>query len=203
MRTCEDGCNGCDECTDYGDDQGHRPPRFLRDEHDIAAFFAEQADPALKPDIAALKKRMDAEPEFAAQVTGEREAPFGNVIRPLHERLQACIDDPMWADHAEVPKTLLRQTLEELALVRAAMGVAYGYLWLVNNEPGTPNRYPPEKAAADARQLQHCAIAVSDWLAGGCDANDIPRPHIAALVAWAKETTREAAALGPNAKVTG
>lgn len=31
MRTCEDGCNGCDKCTDY-EDQEHRPPRFLRDE---------------------------------------------------------------------------------------------------------------------------------------------------------------------------
>ena len=80
------------------------------------------------------------------------EGPVERPVRPLHERLQACIDDPMWADHAEVPKTLLRQTLEELALVRAAMGVAYGYLWLVNNEPGTPNRYPPEKAAYQARK---------------------------------------------------
>ena len=51
------------------------------------------------------------------------------------------------------------------------------------------------KANADARQLQHCAIAVSDWLAGGCDVQDIPRPHIAALVAWTKETTAEAAAI--------
>ena len=91
-----------------------------------------------------------------ATTEGQGGAPLGLAldrgVRPLHERLQACIDDPMWADHAEVPKTLLRQTLEELALVRAAMGVAYGYLWLVNNEPGTPNRYPPEKAAYQARK---------------------------------------------------
>jgi hypothetical protein len=73
-------------------------------------------------------------------------------VRPLAERLQACIDDPMWADHAEVPKTLLRQTVEELALLRAAIGVAYGYLWCVNNEPGTPHQYPPEKAAFEARK---------------------------------------------------
>ena len=72
-------------------------------------------------------------------------------VRPLHERLQACIDDPMWADHAEVPKTLLRQTVEELALLRGSIGVAYGYLWLVNNEPWTPHQYPPEKAAYKAR----------------------------------------------------
>lgn len=26
--------------------------------------------------------------------------------KALAERLQACADDPMWADHAEVPKRL-------------------------------------------------------------------------------------------------
>ena len=74
-------------------------------------------------------------------------------VRPLAERLQACIDDPMWADHAEVPKTLLRQVAEELTLLRHAIGGAYGYLWCVNNEPGTPHQYPPEKAAYEARKL--------------------------------------------------
>lgn len=53
---------------------------------------------------------------------------------------------------------------------------------------------PPLSHGDTARQLQHCAIAVSDWLAEGCDAQDIPRPHIAALVTWTKETTAEAAA---------
>lgn len=53
---------------------------------------------------------------------------------------------------------------------------------------------PPLSHGDTARHLQHCAIAVSDWLAEGCDAQDIPRPHIAALVTWTKETTAEAAA---------
>ena len=65
------------------------------------------------------------------------------------------------------------------------------------------NKARREKAHADARQLQHCAIAVSDWLAGGCDVQDIPRTHIAALVEWTKVTTAEAAALGPNEKLSG
>lgn len=32
----------------------------------------------------------------------------------LIERLQACADDPMWADHAEVSKGLLRKAIEAL-----------------------------------------------------------------------------------------
>lgn len=36
----------------------------------------------------------------------------------------------------------------------------------------------------DVKRLNHCMIAVRDWLGGGCDTNDIPRPEIAALVAF-------------------
>ena len=55
-------------------------------------------------------------------------------VRPLAERLQACIDDPMWADHAEVPKTLLRQVAEELTLLH----VGDQESWLVSAQG---NRY--------------------------------------------------------------
>lgn len=41
----------------------------------------------------------------------------------------------------------------ENARLRAAIGEAYGYLWCVNNEPGTPHQYPPERAAYEARKL--------------------------------------------------
>ena len=41
----------------------------------------------------------------------------------------------------------------ENARLRAAIGGAYGYLWCVNNEPGTPHQYPPEKAAYEARKV--------------------------------------------------
>ena len=33
-----------------------------------------------------------------------------------------------------------------------AIAIAYGYLWHVNNEPGTPQQYPPERAAYGARK---------------------------------------------------
>src|SRR5574343_176847 len=47
-RTCEQGCNGCDECTDYGDEpcvRGCKP-------WECRAGWPD--DPTLKPDIAAL-----------------------------------------------------------------------------------------------------------------------------------------------------
>lgn len=34
-----------------------------------------------------------------------------------------------------------------------AVATAYGYLWHVNNEPGTPYQYPPERAAYEARKV--------------------------------------------------
>ncbi len=35
-------------------------------------------------------------------------------LGPLVERLTACADDPMWADHAEAPKALLRKAAAAL-----------------------------------------------------------------------------------------
>ncbi len=50
------------------------------------------------------------------------------------------------------------------------------------------NKARKAEMEATAKNLKHCAIVVSDWLAGGCDVNDIPRPHIAVLVTWTKES---------------
>ena len=41
----------------------------------------------------------------------------------------------------------------ELTDVLEAVATAYGFLWHVNNEPGTPNQYAPEKAAYAARKV--------------------------------------------------
>jgi hypothetical protein len=63
---------------------------------------------------------------------------------------------------------------------------------------GTPEAAPGEptaQAIETAKRLQHCAITASDWLAGGCDVHDIPRPQIAALATWTKETIAEVLAL--------
>lgn len=51
--------------------------------------------------------------------------------------------------------TRLRAEVEAL---RGAIGLAYGWLWCVNNEPGTPRQFPPEKAAYEARKV------LRDWL---------------------------------------
>ncbi|MEI2416163.1 hypothetical protein V8Z80_08255 [Orrella sp. JC864] len=41
----------------------------------------------------------------------------------------------------------------EVARLREAVQRAYGYLWHVNNEPGTPNRHYPEAMAYEARKV--------------------------------------------------
>jgi hypothetical protein len=48
---------------------------------------------------------------------------------------------------------ILTQAADRLDELETAIARAYGYLWHVNNEPGTPNRYSPEKAAYEARKL--------------------------------------------------
>lgn len=37
--------------------------------------------------------------------------------------------------------------------IKQAIQKAYGHLWMVNNEPGTPNQYSPDQAAYKARRL--------------------------------------------------
>ena len=41
----------------------------------------------------------------------------------------------------------------ELESLRSVIATAYGYLWCVNNEPGTPHQYTPEKSATEARKV--------------------------------------------------
>ena len=41
----------------------------------------------------------------------------------------------------------------ELAALREKIGLAYGYLWCVNNEPCAPNYMPADRMAYEARKL--------------------------------------------------
>ncbi len=40
----------------------------------------------------------------------------------------------------------------EIEKMEHAMALAYGYLWFVNNEPGTPRQFSPQSAAYKARK---------------------------------------------------
>ena len=56
----------------------------------------------------------------------------------------------------------LESTTAELARLREEIQTAYGYLWCVNNEPGTPIAlYPPEKAAYEARKVLRDLLTVA------------------------------------------
>lgn len=47
----------------------------------------------------------------------------------------------------------LRAEVERLHADAERISEAYGWLWCVNEEPGTPNRFPAEQAAYNARKL--------------------------------------------------
>lgn len=51
------------------------------------------------------------------------------------------------------PYAALAEAREDAEQLRSAVVGAYGWLWCVNQEPGTPNQFPAEKAAYKARAL--------------------------------------------------
>ena len=65
-------------------------------------------------------------------------------ISPREAELSRQIDEQggqlaAWRDRAIAAEA-------RVAALEAAIQTAYGYLWCVNNEPGTPNQYSPERA---------------------------------------------------------
>lgn len=71
-------------------------------------------------------------------------------ITDAESALSAQIDEQggqleAWRDRAIAAEA-------RVAALEAAIQTAYGYLWCVNNEPGTPNQYSPERAAHEARK---------------------------------------------------
>ena len=67
--------------------------------------------------------------------------------RNLHFECQHGAEEP--ADTAQ-----RLAVVQELQALRELVGLAYGHLWCVNNEHGTPaNPYLPERAAYEARKL--------------------------------------------------
>lgn len=47
----------------------------------------------------------------------------------------------------------IKRLTAELAELREKVGLAYGYLWCVNNEPCAPDYMPPDRMAYEARKL--------------------------------------------------
>ena len=93
-----------------------------------------------------------------------RRGPEGNFEEYVPNRCKACREtgmihccDPLncggpW--DTRLVNEAQETTMDELTKLREAVGMAYGYLWCVNNEPGTPAAlYPLERAAYEARKL--------------------------------------------------
>lgn len=74
-----------------------------------------------------------------------------------HEAVIACLGDDAALLRRDNPDCEIAANMDAAAdmleKLRELVGLAYGYLWLVNNEPGTPHQYKPERAAYEARKL--------------------------------------------------
>lgn len=68
------------------------------------------------------------------------------LAREAHEWWTAC---------ANATKEIewLTQEQRKLRELREKVGMAYGYLWCVNNEPCAPDYMPPDRMAYEARKL--------------------------------------------------
>lgn len=68
------------------------------------------------------------------------------TLRQLVERAREA------ADRIEADAAKLEGLRAEVEALKAKIASAYGYLWLVNNDPDAPHQYPPERAAYEARK---------------------------------------------------
>ena len=81
------------------------------------------ADPKLKPDIAALKKRLSEDPGFAAQVTGEQAAmrpELALFFRDLRNHLLHVIDMSKGEHYLDVVRLNAQALIRRIELLSAA-----------------------------------------------------------------------------------
>ena len=81
------------------------------------------ADPTLKPDIAALKKRLAEDPGFAAQVTGEKAAmqpELALFFRDLRNHLLHVIDMSKGEHYLDVVRLNAQALIRRMDLLSAA-----------------------------------------------------------------------------------
>jgi hypothetical protein len=87
---------------------------------------------------------------------------YRDLFEPGWREKEAERDRMLQAAFEKVPMSNpadeLTRLRAEVEALRAAIALAYGWLWCVNNEPGTPRQFPPEKAAYEARKV------LRDWL---------------------------------------
>lgn len=136
MRTCEDGCNGCDDCTDYAGEDPH-PDYPCR--HDGRCQYAidsgaeglghcprgkcvmPDGGPALpdsKTHNTELVDKTSETPRSWVDKMNETPIRRNAIENDTETLLRLCADDPMWAEHAEVSKSLLVRAADELAALR-------------------------------------------------------------------------------------
>lgn len=65
----------------------------------------------------------------------------------------SCGDVARAVDREMDLRARLAASKETVRGLRRDIADAYGWLWCVNEEPGTPNRFPAERAAYNARRL--------------------------------------------------
>ena len=79
-----------------------------------------------------------------------REQNRSQMFAELVRGVAVALHGPGYSDTSKLAEEVGALKAENKAL-RTKIASAYAYLWLVNNEPGTPHQYPPEKAAYKAR----------------------------------------------------
>lgn len=97
------------------------------------------ADPRLKPDIAALKKRLSEDPGFAAQVTGEQAAmrpELALFFRDLRNYLLHVIDMGKGEHYLDVVRLNAQALIRRMEILAAAQ--------VTSDRPLTPGCRSPE-----------------------------------------------------------
>lgn len=103
-RSCEDGCNGCDECTDYEEEPAMPISEFQPDDGpttEEAAEFANVLPPTLEEAYA--EGRADQTDEFAALLPGPyyMDPPDGGSVTVLEQFQRMAEDARKWREQQE------------------------------------------------------------------------------------------------------
>ncbi len=104
---------------------------------------------------------MGAALKASAPAPASEPATIVKTLQALTERLDGYLNSPEQVALGEEMRALIDKMQrtpapEDSQSVGELLDViqqAYGHLWRINNEPGTPNQYASEKAAYEARRL--------------------------------------------------